>query len=718
MSFDPTIPMGPTSSAERRSTVVFTMVLLLVVLAVAWPEMASQALQGILWAGVGALMLAFPPEVRVPRFWLWLAAGFVLFPLLGFLPREWFRVASWRLDLEALGLDTGHCVFVQAPLAAETLTGFAATAVLAIFLLGHRVNSRVHHRLMLGFVLAVGIWTVAALYLHKPRATFGFFPNRNHSATLLAMAAFAGLGCFAQAVRQKEPWKIALSLIPTGLFLGVLFSASESRAGIVLVVAGFVAWIVLSGFGHLRGHVGKAVALLLLGLGGIFLIVDSTVKTRLDQTIEKIETPLPSTRAPQISFNEESLVQPDSNMDGRIAIYHDTWTMIQRENWTGIGPGQFAQVFPQYRHFTNASNNARCVHPESDWLMMLAETGWPATLCLAVGVLAVGFTALRQARSGRARFLRIGGLVAALLLGLHAIFDVPGHRVGLLWAAILLVAMSLRSPADDAADPAPGRPSRLVFRALGLGIFLVGAALFVAQWTNTPILPSAQAQHAMQDVKTLYDADQAAYNKAKAAGRDYQPSPAEDLLESALLRVDQAIHIAPLNPHTHYIRGALALHFDDKPGLAAQSFAIQRRLVPLQIKLVMDQALAWMLQDPQQTVALWQEALRRAVVEDARFSTNPSEVSITYQNLLYAARKDETLLNAALKLADMKPALLVFWARSVPAPMLDREMPNILPALPGAAERDPLFKIWKVRGSKGSAAAFAQAHPELAFPRP
>lgn len=706
------------SSAERRSCLVFSTLLLLVLLAVSFPELPPQMLQGILWSGVGVLMLLMPPAVRLPRAWSGLAAGFVACSLLGFLPRAWIGMSPWRLDLEMLGLDTGPYGFVQPQLAAEAMAGFAVTALVAVFLLGHRVGSRWHHRLALGLVLGVALWTAAALYWHRPAAVFGFFPNRNHSATLLAMAAFVGLGSFAQAIHLKSPWMIALSLVPTCLFAWVLFTVSESRAGVVLVAAGFLAWIGLTGLRNLRGHAGKAVALLLLGLGGTFLIVDSKVKSRLDATVEQIEAPSAAAGAPKIGFDEGGVAQPDPPMDGRIAIFRDTWDMVRGEPWCGVGPGQFGRVFPQYRRLTTASNDARCVHPESDWLAMLAEVGWPATLCLLAGVAVVMFTALRRAWGGRARLLRMGCLVAALLLCLHGVFDVPGHRVGLAWAAALLVAMSLRPPAENglALAAEPSRTSRLAWRCLGLATLLAGACLLHAQWTDAPLLPSVHALRQMQQVKALYDADRAAYESATAAAREYQPPADEDLLEAALVRVNAAIRIAPLDPHLHYIRGALALHFDDKPDIAAEAFAIQRRLVPNRVSYPLDQALAWVKQDPQQTVALWAEALRRAAAEQARFPQSPSGTANTYQKVLRACGNDATLAAAALQLAGQNPDLLARWARAAPVALLDREMPRLLAAPAASDDRNALFRVWLQRGTKGLAASFAQAHPELALP--
>ena len=709
---DPEIPVSSTTD-ERRSAKVFTGVLVLVLLAVAFPQMSPQGLQGILWTGAGLLMLLWPPVIRLPRLWGWLVAGFGLFSLVGFLPREWFHLSPWRGDLEKLGLDTGARHFVQARLAVEVVAGFAVTALVALFLLGHRVDSRCHHRLALGFALGVGAWTAAALVLHEPGELFGFFPNRNHSASLLVMGTFAGLGSLAHAIRRKTFWKILLAALPVCVCLCALHAVSESRAGVVLVFAGFVLWTILIGFRHLQGNVGKALILIVIAASGTFLIVDSTAKKRLTTSVEQLTSPaLVSGMKPVNPFAEGAVPRPEPPADGRVAIYQDTLEMIRHESWTGVGPGQFAQVFPQYRDKTNASNDAKCLHPESDWLMMLAEIGWPATLCLAAGVIAVFYSAIRQARRGSARFLRTGCIVAALLLCLHGIFDVPGHRVGLAWAAALLLASSLRSH-DVRGNSGASLRSGYYWR--GLGLILAGAGIFLiyAQWSQSSVLPSEQVRQAMHEAKTLYNQDQAAYDRAKVEGRDYQPALAEDPLEIALLRVEAALEVTPLDPYFQHVRGSLALHYDDKHAIANRAFSIQRRLEPTRVNLPMEQARAWHMQDPGQVISLWKEALQRAAREKARFPASTFGTAYTYQSVLDTASKDDFLATAALELAGGDSALIVQWARSAKVNLLDREMPRLLAAAGGTTLRQPLFQIWEKRGSKDAAVNFAKDHPEL-----
>ena len=545
---------------------------------------------------------------------------------------------------------------------------------------------------------------------------FGFFPNHNHTATLLVMGTFAGLGCFAQAIRQRDPWKAGMSGAASCLFLGVLLWVSESRAGIVLVAAGLVGWVGLTGLRHLRGHAGKAIILLVIALGGMFLIMDSKVKTRLNATVIQENTPVHTGVNALIQFHE-SADHPSMGMDGRVAIYHDTWSMIRHESWPGVGPGQFARVFPQYRQVTNAPNGQACLHPESDWLWMLAETGWPATLCLLAGAVAIWRVVWKQVRTGRTRFLRAGSLVAAMVLCLHGVFDVPGHRVGLMWAGVLLAAMCLRMPAaeDGGVVGRSSRGTQVIWRCVGGVLVAAGGFLLLAQLVGWPVLPSARVFGRMEEAKELYDADQAAYDRAVAEGRDYQPPADQDPLESAMKCVADALRITPLDPHPHYVMGALAAHYDDKQETVNREFAIQRRLDPTRINSVLMQARAWMAQAPQQTVTLWAEALRRASAEEARLPKAADNIAATFHQMVIdaVACGNEELELKALEIAEGKPKLLAEWAGSVPPALLDRELPRLLAATENSGDRKALHQIWKKRGTKGTAAEFAASHPEL-----
>ena len=78
----------PSPHAMRQSCIAFSVFLLFTTYALFSSNLPSQNLYGILWVGIGLLMVLLPPVVRIPKTWTLLAFGFVLFSLLGFLPQR------------------------------------------------------------------------------------------------------------------------------------------------------------------------------------------------------------------------------------------------------------------------------------------------------------------------------------------------------------------------------------------------------------------------------------------------------------------------------------------------------------------------------------------------------------------------------------------------------------------------------------------------------
>ena len=182
--------------------------------------------------------------------------------------------------------------------------------------------------------------------------------------------------------------------------------------------------------------------------------------------------------------------------------------------------------------------------------------------------------------------------------------------------------------------------------------------------------------------------------------------------------LDEVNHRAPLDPYPYYLRGSIALNYDDKRDIANKAFAIQRRLDPTRVNLAMEQALAWSAQDSHESLVLWKEAMHRASIEESRVPGSFFDLAKTYQRAVYDAGKNESLMSAALELAGNDPSLLLIWARSAPATLLDREMPRLLTDPIGVVVRKPLFQLWEMRGSKDAARNFATSQPELGLSAP
>ncbi len=577
---------------------------------------------GVLFAVVGCLMLLFPPEVRLPRLSWSLAALFVIFASGVFLPAAWFPVPEWRRNLEGLGVQTGPMVVIQSRQAAETLVLFTIMLITGLWLSGHRPSPTALRRWTLAFTLGVAGYAVLARVLQLYPGTslpgaeghFGFFPNRNHTGTYLAMGTICGLGCVLQALRDKRFYSLAVALAATGICIWAVAGWSLSRGGIVLVLAGCLVWIPMLGRRYLGKHGIWALALLGIAVTGGFLIADSPVKKRLSDSLQKAGALVPPTlpSPAQAASQDPEAVQ---NFDFRIPIALDTFGLITDFPWTGVGAGQFYYVFPQYRKRTVVANDADSYHPESDWLWLASETGLPATLLLLALVALAFWKSFTGISVGKDRALRSACLVAALLVPLHGVFDVPAHRITLAWSAVFLYTLSLRQQGTEVAlNPPPKFPFRLVATAL----LAVSAFLIRAEWFAGTQPAQLVAKASLAQAHLLYDKDQALRNSG------VQPDQAQDLLEEALQIVSKAEQFAPLDRGLRRYQGFLALHFDDLTALAREAYGIERELDPTWVNAPLEQALSWSNADREETAKLWQEALRRARLLDLRHFSQPS----------------------------------------------------------------------------------------------
>jgi len=612
------------------------------------------------WAGyhavvfgcVGLLMWQCPPVEAVPRLWWWLAVVFVVAGSAAFLPAGWFGMPAWRQRLAELGVETGSLVVIQVRQAAEAYAWFAITVVGALWLVGQRPSPQQVRRWALAFSVGVAGYAILARLLQHTAQSggaelFGFFPNRNHTATYLAMGAICGLGNVLQALRDKRFLALAVALVAAGVCLWAVAGWSMSRGGVVLVAIGGLAWLPMLGPRYLGKHGLWALGLIALAATGLFCITDSGVKERFAKTVEQAGVAMHAADSLPAE-QKKPVLEAAHELDLRIPIALDTLDLIRDFKWTGIGAGQFYDIFPQYRNLSAVVNDSDSYHPESDWLWMAAEAGVPATLALAALVMAAFWQARRAILGGRDRALRSACLVAAMLVPIHGLFDVPGHRLPLAWSAVFLFTLALHGPAHNPSYGAshtllPVAPRVWPFRLAALSLLVLAAWLALAQWGAVPQPAQVVASTAVQQATDLCLEDLALQQAALAEHRSYQPAPAEDRLEKALGILAQAVPVAPLGRDLLRYQGFLALHFDDKFALADHSFALELALDPTWVECPLRQAEAWAPHDPQRCAALWREALQRA----ARFDRLPGS----------AHRSSEQTLQRIQQLAKGKPEL-------------------------------------------------------------
>lgn len=569
---------------------------------------------GVLFCGAGSLMVARAPAAR-PAWWLIPGLGWLAGALLGFLPLGGGTGPDWWLQFERLGLVAAWPAVPQRTEAAVVIASMAAVGLIAMWVLGmpHRPDARmVGAGLWVGAVITLSVadlWLRSSGQAAASWAEFGFFPNRNHSAVLIAMGIMVAFGLLVQSVRDRWLWLGGFCVLSILWLSGDLLLRSPSRAGVVFLLPALLLWFLLVGRRYLRGNSAWAAGLLILAGILAFAASESHVKKRLGETIGRIGS---------LSAGDG---QSDNlaEIDGRMGIACDTMAMIAAKPWTGWGSGQFRFVFPQFRTATVGANESTAYHPESSWLWVAAESGVPAALCL-LGLAVVVITAAARGirRPGeRQRALRAACLAAAAIPLLHGFVDVSVHRVGILWAGAALLALAMPTPCGS-----PRRGWRVAWRLGGCAVLGWGLVLLSGQLRGSPVLPSEHAAMLANRAHTAYLAD---HQSTTAAPEVFLPDDdmSEDSLEAALADLETAAGILPLEPRIHGLRGMIALHFDDKDDIARRSFEIQRQLDPIWLRLPLLQAQAWAPIDPTETASLWRDALRRADALESKLPGRP-----------------------------------------------------------------------------------------------
>jgi len=614
---------------------------------------------------------------------------------------------EWRQELEKLGVSTGPLATAHPQASAENLIGFATFLAGAMFAVGHRAGERAQHVLALVVCLGIACYAVVSMLTQSLGwefawdwvPSFGFFPNCNHTATVLAIGATLSLGVLFQAIRWKRGGMSGLAALSLAICLWAALGYNSSRAGVLLILIGFAAWF--AGLG--RRYVSVR---MLIGAGAfaaigvvLFVVSDFKVKARLSDLTERLAQKSANDTLADGTANRESR-EENVPIDTRLLIFQDALTMIGTEPWTGTGIGQFRYVFPQYRQ--RFVSSGLCVHPESDWLLLAAEAGPAAALVFAMAVVLILGMALRGARGHSGWPLRLACILAAALVPLHGLGDVPGHRVGIAWLGALCLALALRMPGNR--NGFAGRISQAVWRFAGVLILAAGVFLMGAEWFGWPALASVKPDALAKEARAL-QAEDAAEQKKILAGEIPAPKEGdqkEDRLETALALVDDAIRLRPLDPELHYLRGGLALFFSDREATSRQSFAAHRLLEPRWVDVPLRQSVGWLAIDPNETTGLWRDAMKRAAFMEAHHGEPLPPHAM--ERILQQARGNDPLLLAALEIARARPEFVRMWIAAAPPALLQQEMPAILQGTADSAQREDLLKLWSQRDAAGAEA--------------
>src|SRR6266446_4080361 len=435
--------------------------------------------------GLIITILALYLLVRPPRFSLGTPTNLVLLALfilaaVVFFPASWFFQPEWRAALaNDFGIQLPSTLTPQPWITMGYLVSLAAglgwlyvVSTQDLELREVRFQLRLFTSgLALLAAICIGLYlSRSALAFWHNDQNFGPFPNRNQTGTLFGLAAIVILACAQDDLRKRRKrwivWILALVLIGTAIILNF------SRTGVVILMAGSAFWLgtlAVKQRSPWRLALGISLFLLLLLLAAVLLFGG--------QTLER--------------FHLHDFSKADISSNLRWQIFYDTLRLVGNSPWCGIGFGNFEPIFAIFR---DASlGGTRALHPESDWLWLWAELGWPALVLIIVGITLLVSRAF-PLRAGTNQGYRLAALIAALLFAIDGIVDVSGHQVGTAFAAVFLLGLSVYRPLSLKKS----QWTSILFRFVGLVLLAAGLSLFVAARSEKLLPGSVGVAHAKQ----------------------------------------------------------------------------------------------------------------------------------------------------------------------------------------------------------------------------
>jgi O-antigen ligase/Flp pilus assembly protein TadD len=597
--------------------------------------------------------------VRPPRVSLGLATNLAFILLVGvgtiaFLPAGWFFFPSWRSVLvHDFGTTLPQTVSAQPWISLTCLISMIAGMSWLYVTSTQELDLRAVRFQLRLFV--AGIVFIAALsivfYLAHLAPSFwinargfGPFPNRNQTGDLFGITAIVLLACGQDDMRHgRKRWIIWL------VGLGILVAAiilNFSRAGVIILVGGSALWIAVVALRvRSQARIALAASFLLLLLTALLVFGGATVDR----------------------FHVLQAGEGHAFADFRWKIFRDAFDMIRASPWCGLGLGNFEPVFATFRQAS--ITQTRALHPESDWIWMWSELGWPAIVITLIGAafLIRRVWPLEEATNQR---FRLAALIGALCFAAHGLIDVSGHRVGTAYAGLLLLGAALHRPLAFKRSVV----TALVFRLIGLGLLVSGIA-WTAAVQKQALLPGSVGVSVVKQLAPV------AIN-----GRNFA---------AAIALNTRGLEFAPLDWQLYFAR-ALAEIGARRHQLALDDFRRARFLEPTSYEVPLAEGYAWLPIQPVYAATAWREALRRTQTEVHRFNV--------YAGMLDKAAIDNPEVGRILQEVGLtQHDLVLAYLSRVKGPQFDQELKRFLKNDPDLhtltdAEKFAFFSLWAERG--------------------
>ena len=624
--------------------------------------------EGVVVAVLGLFLLARPPRSSLGPATNWVLAGFMALAVAAFLPAHWFFFPTWRAALiDDFGVSLPRTLSAQPWITATGLVSLLAGMSWLYFVSTQELELRSARSQLRLFVMGVVALAALSIVFYLARASlpfwinqrgFGPFPNRNQTGDLFGIASIVLLACgqddFRHGRKRWILWVLALGVLIAAIILNL------SRAGLAILVGGSVLWIVVV---TLRQRSSARIA---LGISFILLLL-SSILVLGGQTLER--------------FHLHGLGGTGISVDFRWKIFHDAFALIRSSPWCGIGLGNFESVFAMFRR--ESLSDTRALHPESDWIWLWAELGWPAVVLAILGAVLLIRRVLPLQEGTNQRF-RLAALLGAVVFAVHGLVDVSGHRVGTAYAGILLLGASLHRP----LCLKPSRIAPILFRVTGLVLLMSGLAWMIAV-RERALLPGSVG---VSNVKEL--------SPAAIRGRNFS---------EAISLTTRALQWAPLDWQLYFSRG-LAEVAAKQPEKAVEDFRRARFLEPNAFEVPLAEGNAWLSSQPIFAATAWREALRRTQTGRQRLEV--------YAGMLNKAAIENVEVGHILQEVGLtEHDLVLAYLSRVSGTLFKHELQRFLENDPDLhtlteTEKLALFSLWSERGDLEELARQVQQHQE------
>ncbi len=612
---------------------------------------------------VGLNLLLNAPRARITRTIIWPLILIAMLLLAGLLPISATFLPDWRARLPLdFGIKLSTLLSPQPWVTFENWILFIMGLAWFLSCLGRRYAEPERRWLTRRLILGIALIAVQSLLFERfgirpgfwqhdwPATYSGPFSSPDVLGGFLAMGSLLAIAVADDASRQKKKWFLLYALCLVPMFWALL--VNSSRTGVLLLFGGLIVWTVFSSFSKRSAQRMSLFVALLLTLAALFIAFG-------DSLLEKLALP----KSTYTSLSSQA----------RIKLAASTLDMIGHAPLLGIGLGNFEPVFALTATSSNFYN--RPGHPGSDWLWLASEAGLPVVGLLLLTVIAfifrTGSWRSQGSSSQKHRRLRSACAVAALMVPVHGLVDVPGHQVGILFTMMLLAGLSLR---QSKRESSPLVSNRAVPR-IGAAIFLFGiAATWLAISLGHPVLPGSMSAQVLQ---------------RQATGQDRNGE-----LEKAHQSISSAIAMKPLQWSYYFDRASLALPMGRTANLVLEDFSRARMLEPHSGLLCYQEALLWMRYNPKYSIPAWRQALMRDHSRANQFFAalcacleNAPELRASVRDLATDPRLKLTYLVYALP-DEFDPVVQE----------LLRQQPSLNQFTP--EERLRLFRIWYEHGDR------------------